>query len=321
MGRKNLLEHLLTPSDTSQIDARPQRKPAGRAVGVIGAMSESIGSIESDLRAAREAIESGDMVVELSTDLIEPSFIVDRIGEDAEMEDFVASIRDHGQRQPILVRPHPEKAGRYQIAFGHRRYRALQTLGRPVKALVKPLTDTELVVAQGQENESRLSLSFIERATFAARLEDRKFPRDVICSALNIDKTEVSRMISVATSLPDELIEWIGAAPNAGRRRWMDLAKAIGELEWRTLRTRLFDACKEAGSSSDQRFDAVLRAAVEYRKRHEQTAEAEPTARFRVEKRLGVIRIRFDETNLPPDVVRECLARVRDLCSRLGVKS
>lgn len=321
MGRKNLLEHLLTPSDTPQTDAAAQRKSAGRAVGVIGAMSESIGSMESDLRAAREAIESGDLVVELSTDLIDPSFIADRIGEDAEMEDFVASIRDHGQRQPILVRPHPERAGRYQIAFGHRRYRALQKLGRPVKALVKPLTDTELVVAQGQENESRLSLSFIERATFAARLEERKFQRDVICSALNIDKTEVSRMISVATNLPDQLIGWIGAAPNTGRRRWMELAKAIGELEWEHVQAELLDACKDVGSSSDQRFDAVLRAATEYRKRREQRAEAEPSLRFRVEKRPGLIRIHFDETNLSPDVVQECLTRVREICTHFEAKA
>jgi ParB/RepB/Spo0J family partition protein len=50
------------------------------------------------------------------------------------MDALVASIRDQGQRTPILLRPHPDDLGRYQIAFGHRRYRALQTLGRPVKA-------------------------------------------------------------------------------------------------------------------------------------------------------------------------------------------
>lgn len=318
MGRKNLLEHLLTSSDTPQTAAPTQRKPTGRGVGVIGAMSESIGSMESDLRAARETIESGDLVVELSTDLIEPSFVIDRIGEDAEMEDLVASIREHGQRQPILVRPHPEKLGRYQIAFGHRRYRALQKLSRPVKALVKTLTDTELVVAQGQENESRLSLSFIERAAFAARLEERKFPREVICSALNIDKTEASRMISVVTSLPNELIEQIGSAPRAGRRRWMDLAKAVGAFQWEGVKSRLLEACGEAGPSSDDRFEAALRAAIDHHKHREAAAETRSGPAFQVEKKSGVIRIRFDEANLPADVVEECLARVRDVCSGFG---
>ena len=175
----------------------------------------------ADLRTAKEKIETGDFVVEIDTDLIDPSFITDRIGDGGDMEDFVASIRDYGQRTPILLRPHPEISGRYQIAFGHRRYRALKALGRPVKALVKALTDDELVVAQGQENQSRLDLSYIERAMFASRLESRNFLRDVICSALNIDKTEVSRMISVATGLPDELIEAIGPAQKTGRRKWI----------------------------------------------------------------------------------------------------
>ena len=53
-----------------------------------------------------------------------------------------------------------------------------------------------------RKNQDRLDLSYIERALFASRLEQRSFQRDVICVALSIDKTEVSRMISVATALP-----------------------------------------------------------------------------------------------------------------------
>ena len=238
------------------------------------------------------------------------------------MEEFVASIRDHGQRTPILLRPHPDSPGRYQIAFGHRRYRALKILGRPVKALVKPLTDDELVVAQGQENQSRLDLSYIERAMFATRLESRKFQRDVICSALNIDKTEVSRMISVATGLPDELIEAIGPAQTTGRRKWMELAKAVEHLDWQSVKEGILATCHESGAAdSDERFDLVLRSVS----RHQPTSEADTRPRtapsFKLDKKPGVIRIRFDETNLPNDVVEDFLSRVRDVCSSFGVKS
>jgi len=41
--------------------------------------------------------------------------------------------------------------------------------------VVRSLTDEQLVIAQGQENSGRTDLTFIERARFAARLEDRKF--------------------------------------------------------------------------------------------------------------------------------------------------
>ena len=31
---------------------------------------------------------------------------------------LVVSIREHGQQVPVMVRPHPEKDGRYQIVYG-----------------------------------------------------------------------------------------------------------------------------------------------------------------------------------------------------------
>jgi ParB family chromosome partitioning protein len=195
-------------------------------------------------------------------------------------------------------------------------------LGRPVKAMVKALTDDELVVAQGQENQSRLDLSYIERAIFAARLEAKKFQRDVICSALNVDKTEVSRMISVATALPDELIEVIGPAQKTGRRKWMDLAKAVEELDWQSAKLGILTTCRESGATdSDEKFDLVLRTLSRSQPALKADSREMTASSFKVEKKRGLIRISFDETTLPKNVVEEILSRVRDVCSSFGVKS
>ncbi|KDM68291.1 plasmid partitioning protein RepB [Acidiphilium sp. JA12-A1] len=322
MGRKHLLEHLISPPETLPSAPQAIRKPMPRGVGLVGAMSESVETMVADLRDAKEKLETGDVIVEIDTDLIDPSFITDRIGEDDEMDAFVATIRDQGQRTPILLRPHPESRGRYQIAFGHRRYRALKRLGRPVRAMVKHLTDEELVVAQGQENQDRLDLSYIERALFAARLEARQFQRDVICLALSIDKTEVSRMISIATALPAELVEAIGPAQKTGRRKWMILAKTVKEIRWPTEMERLLQVCKSGGAAdSDQRFDLVLKALS----RCKSTAQADDQGggrpSFTVDKKPGVIRIRFDETSLPKDMVEDLMSRVRHVCTSFGAKT
>lgn len=325
MGRKNLLGHLLTPSE-EKVVGPPQlpivRKPVARGVGVVGAMSESFEAMAADLRDAKEKLQNGDLVVEIPTELIDPSFITDRIGDGDDMDEFVASIRDHGQRAPILLRPHPKTEGRYQIVFGHRRYRALKILGLPVKAMVKTLTDDELVVAQGQENQSRLNLSYIERAIFASRLEARSFQRDVICSALNVDKTEVSRMISVAAGLPDELIEAIGPAQKTGRRKWMDLAKAIGKIDWQSERDRILSNCRGGDAvDSDARFDLALQSLSQPSPVPRADKQAVVVPGFKVEKKPGLIRIRFDETHLPKDVVADLLSRVRDVCNNFGVET
>ncbi|MEJ1977943.1 MAG: plasmid partitioning protein RepB [Acetobacteraceae bacterium] len=322
MGRKNLLEHLISSPEAKPTTPPATRKPLSRGVGVVGAMSESFEAMAADLRQAKEKIETGEVVVEIPTALIDPSFITDRIGDGGDMEALIASIRDYGQRTPILLRPHPESAGRYQIAFGHRRYRALKILGRPVKALVKALTDDDLVIAQGQENQSRLDLSYIERAVFAARLESRKFQRDIICSALNIDKTELSRMISVATGMPDELIEAIGPAQKTGRRKWMELVKAVGQRGWPSEKESILTICRESGAvDSDERFDLVLRSVSRQQPTPEAVTHPRRAPSFEVDRKPGTIRIRFDETNLPKEVVEDLLSRVRDVCSSFEATS
>ena len=234
MARKNLLAGLtdeklpagnlgesVTPADLArQLTAPFPNFTGGRA---IGAVSRSIEQIKSQA------------VVELDTALIDPSPIADRLPITAEaLQDLIATIRDNGQQVPILVRPHPEDAGRYQIAYGRRRLRACIELGRRVRAMVRSLSDQELVVAQGQENNARTDLAFIERALFAASLEEGGYARDTIMAALAIDKTGVSRLISTATKIPRDLIEAIGPAPKAGRDRWTELAtrlEASGALD------------------------------------------------------------------------------------------
>lgn len=127
------------------------------------------------------------------------------------------------------MRPHPAKDGVYQIAFGHRRAKAARLLGRPVRAVVKALTDRDHVIAQGQENSARADLSFLERATFAGELEARGFDRETIMAALSADKTTVSKMLSVVNRIPKTVRAGIGPALAIGRDRWHELATRFDE--------------------------------------------------------------------------------------------
>ncbi|MEE9130937.1 MAG: ParB/RepB/Spo0J family partition protein [Phycisphaerales bacterium] len=52
-----------------------------------------------------------------------------RMGEDL-LAKLVAHIRDNGKYPPLIIRPHPQYAGRYQILDGHHRAKALHQLGR-----------------------------------------------------------------------------------------------------------------------------------------------------------------------------------------------
>ena len=260
MSRKTTIDSILvpvvSPSAGSAVNL-PQRVRTGAIAGMRSHLS---GLTESARTAAKlqEQVNTGSAVIEIQPDMIDGSMVVDRIATDVDpsFEDLVESIRDSGQQVPILVRPSDN--GRYQVAYGHRRVRAAAKVGVKVKALVRNLTNDELVVAQGKENFDRKDLSFIEKAQFARRLEDQGYERSVIIAALSTEKGNLSRYIAVARSIPEDLVQAIGPASKAGRARWTTLSEHLPGKESLAMNEtakpefRILD--------SDARFAAVLRA-------------------------------------------------------------
>src|SRR5271157_831641 len=258
MARKNLLTGLagaelpagnsMSPSPTEAVEAVAN---FGGGRGAIGAVSRSIEQIKSH------------SIVDLATHLIDHSFIEDRLEVSPEDQaHLTASIREHGQQVPILVRPHPSQQGRYQIAYGHRRLKAAAELGRTVRAMVKPLTDDQLVVAQGQENNARTDLSFIEKALFAAQLEARGFGRETIMAAICVDKTGLSRLITSAVKIPRDIITAIGSSPKTGRDRWTELATRLERPEALAKARAAIEGAALASKGPDERFNLVFHAAA-----------------------------------------------------------
>ncbi|MET0528131.1 MAG: plasmid partitioning protein RepB, partial [Microvirga sp.] len=228
----------------------------------IGAMQEVIQlrleNAGPEVEALKAKLEAGETIIELSPDVIDPSFISDRMEiVDAEVEELAAQIKDRGQLVPIMVRPHPEREGRYQVAFGHRRLRAVAMLGLNIRAVVKRLSDAELVVAQGQENNARLDLSFIEKARFAAELEYQKYDRSTICAALAVTENNLSTMISIANRIPKDVIAAIGKAPGIGRPRWNDLLSLFKEKEKMKQAIAFLKTDEFKSVSADERFVAL----------------------------------------------------------------
>lgn len=250
---------------TESRQAEPSAVPARAASGAVKAMGLSLSNIAreaEEARQLRQALEEGERVISLSTERVEASFIQDRLSsggvDDPQFAELIESIRESGQQVPILVRPHPDHEGRFQVAYGHRRLRAAQALGVEVKALVRTLSDDELVVAQGKENAERRNLSFIERAVFARTLATRGFDRKLIGDALAVQKSELSRLIQVADGLPDAVIRAIGPAPKAGRDRWMKMVELLSAKAASDLATEEITRESFRTADSDRRFELLF---------------------------------------------------------------
>ncbi|MDM9623907.1 plasmid partitioning protein RepB [Rhizobium sp. S96] len=246
-------------------DAGEQKRPTLSRVtsGAVRSLKDTFSDVEREYEALRAQLATGQVAIEIDPALIDPSPLADRFVEQdaATFDALKTSISERGQEIPVLVRQHPTIAGRFQSAYGHRRVRAARELGLPVKAYLRPLSDEDLVVAQGLENSAREDLSFIERAVFAARLEDAGFQRALIQTALSVDRAEVSKLIAVSRALSREIVDAIGRAPKIGRGRWQALADAL-KTPGASVRVAAAMASAKLGTkATDDRFIAVLSAA------------------------------------------------------------
>lgn len=274
MARKDVLKGLMAPTQPPSDPPAPPRAQRG----AIGAVSRSIADLKSR------------SVLELDAHQIHAGGLQDRLESDADSDaDLRRSIADYGQQVPVLVRPHPEQDGQYQIVYGRRRVLALRDLGLPVKALVRDLDDQQLVLAQGQENSARRDLSFIEKVNFARQMEDAGYARKIICDALSVDKTLISRMLAIAAKIPADLIHHIGAAPSVGRDRWSLLADQIELHQAEAGEVIAMINLLAKSDTSDDRFQAAFDY-VSGVQRHHDTAQKAASA----EQRLL-----YDETGLP----------------------
>ena len=281
MARKNLLEGLTAAADDSP--------PPGSAYPMRGASKTMIRSLDELAKQADKFLE-GEAVVEIDPKDIDRSFVSDRLGDDAEQfEELKQAIAERGQDSPVLLRPHPDIDGRYQVVFGHRRVRVAAELGRPVRAVIKKMDDRAHVIAQGQENSARANLSFIERALFAKRLEDLGYGRDVISTALAANAASVSKMISVTSRIPEDVLSAIGPAHGIGRERWVELSLLAGrDVNFDRVIEVIEDPAFGA-LSSDDRFNGLFLALNDKGGRVRKAKPAPKPAAWQADDKLAVV--------------------------------
>jgi ParB family chromosome partitioning protein len=120
MARKNVFE--VSPERAGTAGAEPARAPLARPLlglerplrpaSPVGAISQSLENINSRAHRAEEIerkLAEGQAVVELEPDLVDGSFVPDRLEVDPDdASSLVAQIRENCQQVPIQLRPNTE---------------------------------------------------------------------------------------------------------------------------------------------------------------------------------------------------------------------
>ncbi|MFO6465098.1 ParB/RepB/Spo0J family partition protein [Jannaschia sp. KMU-145] len=139
-------------------DAR-QNRPMGRG---LSALMADIGVDAEGASTASPARTDGMAPIEsLQPNADQPR---KRFEED-DLSDLAASIRERGIIQPIVVRPNPRGATRYEIVAGERRWRAAQRAAlHEVPIIVREMDDQTVLEVAIIENVQRADLNAIEEA-------------------------------------------------------------------------------------------------------------------------------------------------------------
>lgn len=133
------------------------------------------------------------------------------------LRNFANNIRDIGLKQPITVRPDPQRKGKYMIVWGERRWRAFNLLRDEgclgvgeIEAFIKEdeFLMPVLRLEQLAENIQREDLSDIEVAAFLKRLleEYSDLQQQDLCVLLHKPKQWVSRMLGLLDPKYAELV-------------------------------------------------------------------------------------------------------------------
>lgn len=119
-----------------------------------------------------ELVTDNDKIVEISLDEIKKNPYQPRTYFNEEkLNELKESIEKNGLLQPIIVK---KAVKGYYIIAGERRYRAFELLGRKeIPAIIKEMTDEEMMVFAVLENLQREDLSALEESESYRNLMDK----------------------------------------------------------------------------------------------------------------------------------------------------
>ena len=157
------------------------------------------------------------------------------------LHELAQSIRENGVIQPIIVRQSPVIG--YEILAGERRYRASLLAGlRSIPAVVKQLSDQEMMVQSIIENLQRENLNPIEEARAYESLVEKGFTHAEISDKMGKSRPYISNSIRLL-SLPEPILSEV----ETGR-----LSQAHARSLFLSTNYRRRHFCKEVRSSSDR---------------------------------------------------------------------
>ena len=221
-----------------------KRTGLGRGIGALIPTEDANGDRPVDVFFAGKAADAvglvsvpGARLASLDPADIAPNAVQPRTEFDpAKLEELIASIREVGVLQPIVVRPienAPEGAPRYELIMGERRLRATKALGLDsIPAVVKNTADDAMLRDALLENLHRADLNPLEEASaYQQLLEDFGITQEQLAERIGISRPQITNTIRLLR-LPESVQAKVAAGVlSAGHARAVLSAGDVDAME------------------------------------------------------------------------------------------
>jgi len=113
------------------------------------------------------------------------------------LDELIASIREVGVLQPVVVRPHQTESGKYELIMGERRLRATKALGLPaIPAVIKDTQDEHMLRDALLENLHRAQLNPLEEASaYQQLLSDFGITQEELSGRIGRSRPQISNTL------------------------------------------------------------------------------------------------------------------------------
>jgi ParB family chromosome partitioning protein len=145
---------------------------------------------------------------ELPIELVQSNTLNPRkVFNEADLDDLVRSVAEKGILQPVVVRP-VDDGQHYQIVAGERRWRAAQKAGlHHIPALVRELSDKEVLEIALIENVQRADLNPVEEAHGYQQLIDQfDYTQQQLAESIGKSRSHIANTLRLM-ALPASVLE------------------------------------------------------------------------------------------------------------------
>lgn len=127
-----------------------------------------------------------------------------------DLNDLADSIRSKGIIQPLVVRPHPNKNGEFEIVAGERRWRASQIAQiHQIPVVVREFSNEDVLEIAIIENIQRADLNPIEEAAgYRQLMEKFGHTQDQVAQALGKSRPHIANHLRLL-ALPNDVQELV----------------------------------------------------------------------------------------------------------------